>query len=368
MTGHTRQYAADFFQGFSFSRTKLWMPSLSFNLGLDFLYARVHGWWSQSAHGAALESLIRAATEENFFHVLQSSGIMAVSGPERVLEQFLVRQYERLGRLGSRSSNAFHAYTEVLRGNLERENYKTILNYRFFPERETHLGDALIRFPGRTSQNNDLLALLDATTDEQFIRLFERASGSPELAEVARRLSKDGDVMSAECAIDNLSTKAELAAIARLDRTTRRVLLRLRGCQIDHVNIITLLRNASFHHLEAKSLSDAWMDGGLELDKHLFLKLAEAPSPDDVVHHLPPTYRHLLAHEGAMSSFGMAENNLHRQVAHHAREYFRDASNPECSVAAYPILLELETINLSRIYEGIRFNLPPQDIAAMMII
>ncbi len=342
------------------------MATFPLNLGLDFLYARLHGWWSRSATGPVLEELTRAATEENFFHLLQNRGVWAVTGPERVLEQFILRQYERLGQLAARVDGPFHAYLELLQHILERENYKTILNYRFFPEREAHLNDALVRFPGAEVSENDLLTLLDATTDEQFLRLFLQTTGSPRLTEIARQLSQDRDLMRAECAVDNDSYQEELAAIRRLHGEARQVLLSLKGQQIDHVNITTLLRNANFYHLDAKGLSYAWVEGGRELSRRLFDHLADATSSAQVIQALPAFYQHVLAGESDASSTRL-DHLLHCQLARQAREHFYHSASPRQALAVYPILLEQETLNLSRIYEGIRFNLPAADIAAMMI-
>lgn len=345
------------------------MPVSALNLGVDFLYARVHGWWSRSAHGEFLETLTRAATEENFFHLLQSRGVLAVTGPERVLEQLVLRHYDRLGQLGAKSDAAFQHYTAVLRETLERENYKTILNYRFFPERESHPAEALVRFPSRTVRESDLLTLLDATGTDQFIRLLPQTSHREEIAKIVRQLDRDRDIMRAECAIDNLSYRSEIAAISGLSGETGSVLRFLRGRQIDHVNIITLLRNANFYRLDAQGLSYAWIDGGREVPRRLFDHLASAATPQAVIDALPATYHVLLRHglEGADKSLGALDNLLHCQLARAAREVFYDSANPRRALAAYPLLLEQETINLSRIYEGIRFNLPARDIAAMMI-
>ncbi len=341
------------------------MTERNLQLGLDFLYARLHGWWSRAAAGTVLDELLRSATEENFFHLLQSRGVLSVTGPERVAEQLLLRQHARLEKLGAMAGGAYGEYCAVLCRALERENCKTVLNYRFFPEREAHPGDALIRFPRAAVRENDLLTLLDATTDEQFLRLFFQATGSPELTEIARRLSEDHDLMRAECAVDNLSNQEELHAIGRLPGACRRVLTLLKGQQIDSQNITTALRNASFYHLDPRGLSHAWSDGGLEFPRHVFDRLAqEGAGPGDVLQAVPAYYRDLL---GGETDVTRQEHLLHCHIAHQARKFFYDAAEPWHALAAYPVLLIQETVNLSRIYEGIRFNLPASDIAAMMI-
>ncbi len=343
------------------------MPGFSSNLGTDFLYARVRGWWSRSAHGAVLEELTRSVTEENFFHQLQAHGIIDVTGPERVLEQFLLRQYRRLEELGERMDEPFRRYTNVLRATLERENLKTIFNYRFFPEREGHLSETFARFPSKIVRENDLLTLLDATSTEQFIRLLPETPNRNAIVEIVLQLDKDRDIMRAECAVDALSFREEINAIRKLDREARLVLLDLYGRSADQINITTLLRNANFYHLSPENLDYAWIDGGTEISRQLFDDLAVAENPQAVIDRLPASYQAILNDQQAGKSFSQFDNALNCKLAKYAQGIFRDAVNPRRALAVYPLLLEQETINLSRIYEGIRFNLPPRDIEAMMI-
>lgn len=343
------------------------MPGFSSNLGTDFLYARVRGWWSRSAHGKVLEELTRSATEENFFHQLQANNIINITGPERVLEQFLLRQYCRLEELGDRMDEPFRRYTTVLRTTLERENLKAIFNYRFFPEREGHLSETLARFPSKVIRENDLLSLLDATTTEQFIRLLPETPNREELVKIIQNLDKDRNIMRAECAMDALSFQEEMAAIHDLDREARLVLLDLYARSADQINITTLLRNANFYHLAPKELAYAWVDGGAEISRPLFDELALLENPQSVIDRLPAYYRGILSKQQTGKSFAQFDNALNCKLAKYAQTIFRDAVNPRRALAVYPLLLEQETVNLSRIYEGIRFNLPPRDIEAMMI-
>ncbi|MCQ2396901.1 MAG: V-type ATPase subunit [Lentisphaeria bacterium] len=343
------------------------MAIFTHHLGADYLYARVHGWWSRSAQGEILESLTRAATEENFFHQLQSFGVLSVTDTDRVLEQLVLRQYDRLGKLGAHLGGSWLKYMEALRNTLERENIKAILNYRFFPERESHLSDSLVHFPSNTIRENDFLALMDATTTEQFIRLLPESRDKEEYARITLDLAKDKDIMRAECAVDALSFRREMEATRGLTGEMRTVLQDFQGRQADHTNIITLVRNANFYHLDAKKLSYAWVDGGKLLKREFFDHMAAASSVEAVIDALPVDYRSVLTEDTSRRGFGALENRLHCQLAQEARKTFYDAVNPLRSLAVYPLLLEQETVNLSRIYEGIRFSLPPRDIAAMMI-
>lgn len=343
------------------------MSIFTLHLGIDYLYARVHGWWSHSAQGEVLDTLVRSATEENFFHQLQAHGVISVTDPERVLEQLILRQYERLGKLGEHLGGSWRKYMDALRRTLERENFKAILNYRFFPERESRLADSLVRFPSKTIRENDLMMLKDATTTEQFIRLLPETPDKEEYARITQALAKDKDIMRAECAVDNLSFRREMEAIRGLSGDMRKVLLDFQGRQADHMNIITLVRNANFYRLDAKGLSYAWMEGGKLLDRTFFDNLASASGYQAIIDALPVEYRSILTSDPENRGLGSLENRLHCQLAQEARKTFYDAVNPLRALSVYPLLLEQETVNLSRIYEGIRFSLPPRDIAAMMI-
>lgn len=343
------------------------MSIFTLHLGTDYLYARVHGWWSRSAQGEILESLTRAATEENFFHQLQVHGILSVTDRERVLEQLILRQYERLRKLGAHLGDAWQRYIDTLRRSLERENIKAILNYRFFPERESRLSDSLVRFPSKTIRENELMALKDATTTEQFIRLLPDSPDKEEYAKITLALAKDRDIMRAECAVDNLSFRRESEAIRGLHGEMRDVLKDMHDRQADHINIITLVRNANFYNLDVKGLSYAWIEGGKLLDRDFFDRMATANGYQAVIDALPGEYRSILTVDPDHRGLGSLENRLHCQLAQEARKIFYDAVNPLRALSVYPMLLEHETMNLSRIYEGIRFCLPQRDIAAMMI-
>ena len=76
------------------------MAHSSINAGVDFLYALLHGWWAHSAQGERLMTLTRSATEDNFFHQLQTMGIITISDPHQVHGALILRQHARLRKLG----------------------------------------------------------------------------------------------------------------------------------------------------------------------------------------------------------------------------------------------------------------------------
>ena len=238
------------------------MAHSSINAGVDFLYALLHVWWANSAQGERLMTLARSATEDNFLHQLQTLGILTVSDPHQVQSALILRQHARLCKLAELAGSAVAQYVHALLASLESENFKALLNYRFFPEREGHLVDFLIPFPGECTRDADLVALLDLPTLDEFMKHLRPEFQSPEYYEIARQLEQDQDIMRAECSIDNLNIKAELRAIGHLPFSMQGVARRLLSAEIDTTNVCTLLRNANFYHMNAKRLSVAWIEGG----------------------------------------------------------------------------------------------------------
>ena len=343
------------------------MAHSSINAGVDFLYALLHGWWANSAQGERLMTLARSATEDNFLHQLQTLGILTVSDPHQVQSALILRQHARLCKLAELAGSAVAQYVHALLASLESENFKALLNYRFFPEREGHLVDFLVPFPGECTRDADLVALLDLPTLDEFMKHLRPEFQSPEYYEIARQLEQDQDIMRAECSIDNLNIKAELRAIGHLPFSMQGVARRLLSAEIDTTNVCTLLRNANFYHMNAKRLSVAWIEGGTErVNRALWDRLADAPDADTVIAQLPAEFAEPLR-ANSFDTTSHMENLLRCRQMRLARQAFYDSASPTHAIPAYPFLLRMETINLARIYEGVRFSVSAREIEEMMI-
>ncbi len=343
------------------------MAHSSINAGVDFLYALLHGWWAHSAQGERLMTLARSATEDNFFHQLQSMGIITISDPHQVHSALILRQYGRLRKLSEMAGNAVSRYLQAQLRTLESENFKALMNYRFFPEREGHLVDFLIPFPGECTRDADLVALLDLATLDEFMKRLRPEFQTPEYYAIARQLEADQDIMRAECALDNLNIRAELEAIEHLPISMRSIARELLSSEIDTTNVCTLLRNANFYHMNAKRLAVAWIEGGTgQVSRALWDRLADAADAETVVNHLPAEFAEPLR-TNAFDATSRLENILHCRQARLARRAFYDSSSPTHAIPAYPFLLRMETVNLARIYEGVRFSVSAREIEEMMI-
>ncbi|MBP5300622.1 MAG: V-type ATPase subunit [Victivallales bacterium] len=343
------------------------MAHSSINAGVDFLYALLHGWWASSAQGERLMTLTRSATEDNFFHQLQSMGIVTIGESRQVHVALILRQYGRLCKLAEAAGPAVAQYVQALLCTLESENFKALMNYRFFPEREGHLVDFLIPFPGECTREADLVELLDIPTLDEFMKRLRPEFQTPEYCAIARQLEEDRDIMRAECALDNLNIRAEIQAIAHLPLSMRAVARSLLAAEIDTTNVCTLLRNANFYHMDAKRLAVAWIDGGAgRVSRALWDRLADAPDASAVIEALPSEFAEPLR-TTAFDTTSRMENILRCRQMRHARKAFYDSGSPTHAIPAYPFLLRMETINLGRIYEGIRFSVSAREIEEMMI-
>ncbi len=333
----------------------------------EFINALVHGWWANGASGSRLEELAHCGTLDNLLRQLHASGIIDSASGDAVLHRLLVRQYRKLDRLAHLADESTQPFYAALKEALHNENIKMILNYRFFPERVGNAGDMLIPFPDAPQNASQISAIVDAPTTDQFTQLLCRGNTAlPQLRQIIKRLEEDHDIMRAENAIDNIGFAKTSAAVANLRGSARNAINELMRRMTDCTNAITLLRNASFYHLDADAMEGAWVEGGDLIHHHLWHHLAGLKDRNAVLAALPEVLTAVMAAQGS-DSVAVLENRLHRQILRQARRYFTDSTNPELAGVVYPIMLHFETINLSRVYEGIRFSLPVATIMEMVV-
>jgi vacuolar-type H+-ATPase subunit C/Vma6 len=344
------------------------MSNFSIDTPSEFINALVHGWWANGASGSRLEELARCGTVDNLLRQLQSLGIIEAGvSNDAVLHSLLVRQYRKLDRLAHLSDSTTQPFYAALKEALQNENIKMILNYRFFPERVGKASDMLIPFPNAPQSASQISAIVEAPTTDQFTMLLCRGNTAlPQLRQIIKRLEEDHDIMRAENAIDNIGFAKTIAAVANLRGNARDAINELMRRMTDCANAITLLRNASFYHLEPKDMEAAWVEGGELIHHHLWQTLAAEHDRNAVLAALPAPLTSVMAAQNT-DSVAVLENRLHRQILRQARRYFTDSTAPELAGIVYPIMLHFETINLSRVYEGIRFSLPVATIMEMVV-
>lgn len=339
------------------------MPELVANLSEDFLFPKLHGIWSRSLAGAALQRLIQSGREETLSRALAGLGIDA-SRREVVQKQIVAAHIGELAavrRLAEARTAGFYS------AFIERhffENLKTVLHYHYLPEHGVSMQFLLIEAPGLP--RFDAEALLAARTTHQLFRSLPEHACRESLLPVLVELEDSHDILMAECRLDRMFYAALLAAAEGLPRSTRRVGCDLVRTEVDIVNLVMILRNAVMYHLSAEVLRGLCLEGGRHLSPRELEPLLGATAIPALVAALPRPYRGLLE-PWVSGELYLSENALWNHLYRLAHGLFTDYDHPASSVVAFPFLKRFEMLNIGRVFEGIHFGLGPADIHEMMI-
>lgn len=339
------------------------MSFTSNNPGKDFLYARLHGLWSNAVQGEFLVQLAESATEENCCRLLNQHGIACEAGRgfQRSIKEHELAVYTLMQKLVSKEMAEY--FTSVI-NDFDFENLKLLLHARFLPDDLLYLDDLLVKTNALKQLDiKKLLALRDL--NEFCDKLPCSPQYRPQLTQIAGRLAENHDMMEAECALDRLEYSSRLDASLKLSQPYRQPAEELVRREIDGRNLSILLRNINFYHFSNERMQDIWLIGGT-LSTEFLDSLNAGSSPADLIAALPPRYARILAPLVSQELY-ISENALWSNLWQDGLKLFRDTVTPEKSLIAFPYLLRFETMNIVRIYEAIRFGLPASDLKKMLI-
>lgn len=340
------------------------MPSYSINTGPEFIFSKLHCWWGKSASGERLRALTACVTEENFLRTLSGFDFKLPKNAD-FEKSLMVRQISMLQDIIALADPAFSRFLRAMLISITEENLKVILNCRFFPERATPVAEMLTPIPGAEPLPAD--QLLQVPELEEFIALLCAEFTSPGLEGIIRKLAEDHNIMAAECAIDALDFQRQLDSAGAMPLVVRRQARQMVGWEIDITNIIMLLRNINLYHFPDESLAALWLAGGCQVRPEQLTALGQSRRVEDAIPGLPAPYSAWLQMAYQSGELYLCEHALWNFLSGKGRALFRDFNTPQLSLVAFPYLLRFETINLARIYEGIRFGLPVKSIQSMMI-
>ena len=335
------------------------------NASHDFLFAKVHGMWANAVRGDKLQRLLRSTTVENLQRELTALGF-ANTRREAFHKELVEREMTVLNGIRSRLDRRTAAFYDAIMARVYYENLKTVLNYRFLPEREVDIASLLIELPWLPALPvEDLLQTQDL---EDFLGRLPMAfpEDAAPMAELIRELSENLDIMAAECAIDQLNYANLLNRAEATPMGIRGELGRLLRREIDIVNLCMLLRSVRTYHLPPERLSRFWVHDGDTLSADVLDELAQSESHPAVIRSLPHPFQTMLEPFSTAELF-LSENTLWNHLFQEAMARFRDFDRPSLSIAAYPFLLRSETLNLGRVFEGVHFGIPSRDMRDMMI-
>jgi vacuolar-type H+-ATPase subunit C/Vma6 len=340
------------------------MPVLVTNASHDFLFAKLHGMWANAVKGESLQRLANSGTTENLLRDLREFGIDGSSRSD-FHKKLILREMKQLAAIQAQLDNASAAFYGALIDRVFYDDVKTIMHYYFFPENKSDIDYLLVELPQHP--RFPIKELLAAPTAAAFARLLPAVAPAGQLEEIVQQLDQGRDMMSAECRIDKLYYDSLLRLAGRMPWNIRGEALMMIRHNIDIINVSMLLRNLYLYHFSAEKMADYWLADGALLSPAALTALLSAPGEvAQAIDALPRALRELLAPFAAAELY-LCENALWNYLYRHAHSLFRDYNRPALSIVAYPFLLRFETLNIGRVYEGLRFAIPSRDMHDMMI-
>ena len=335
------------------------------NVSHDFIFTKLHGMWANAIRGNTLERLIKSTTVENLQRELAALGFTNTRR-DSFHKELIEREMATLNSIRNQLGHRMAAFYDALIARVYYENLKTILNYRFLPELEADITALLVELPWLPEfSTSELLKTKDVDAFLKHLPLVNEEDAEP-LAAITRELNDSLDIMAAECAVDQLFYANLVARARAATLDVRDELCRLVRREIDIVNLCMLLRNVRTYHLPPERMSTLWIQDGDALPVAFLDELVTCPSHPEVVKHLPRRFQALLE-PFVTADLYLSENTLWNAMFQDALMLFRNFDRPALSIAAYPFLLRSETLNLSRVFEGVHFGIPSRDMRDMMI-
>jgi len=341
------------------------MRKIDSNVCHDFVFALLHGRWAHAVRGPTLHRLLNSGTVEALQQALRSVGL---NGTNREIfhRELRTRELSRLAEVAGLLGGGAARYYRSLIAGAHYENLKTLLHCRFLPEeRQTNPENMLLQAEGVPVLNHQVI--LRQPDTPAFLEAIPGLPGLDKgrLSEIVGRFEQDHDIMLLECSLDRMYAAHTFSAAKSAPLDFSRHALELNGTRMDILNLDMLLRNVQTYHFDVSRMAEVWLPGGRRLsidfldsqvDKDIGAVLAALPEPYRSV--LQPFAEQPLCH---------GENALWSLLYREASRLFMDLDDPPSTIPAYPVLLHFESLNISRVYEGVHFGLPSRELEEMMI-
>ena len=332
------------------------------NTSDEFTFAKLHGMWANAAKDARLAQLANAGSVDEIIRLLAEYKLDA-SRRELFHRNLLQREIESLSAI---SAQLDKRTAEFYRAFIERayfENIKALLNDKFSTSRVTDIRHLLANIPDLPEI--PAAELLGQDSAESFLQVLNPALFPEEIGAIVRKLFDDNNIMSMECELDKLAYRHLLTHAENVPMNVRSACKALVKMEIDIVNLRMLMRVVRTYRLDETTAAAIWIDGGT-VPPALLTTLSGLKTLADVVAKLPTAFRDALQPFTAADLY-VSENTLWKLLYKQTKKYFSDYDHMELSIVAFPFLRHFESLNIARIYEGIRFGMRPQDVQEMLI-
>ena len=341
------------------------MSKIDSNVSHDFVFALLHGRWARAVRGSALLRLLNSGTVEALQQSLRGIGL---NGTDREIfhKELRTRELARLAEVAGLLGGEAASYYRSLIASAHYENLKTLLHCRFLPEEHQTNPDArLVQAEGVPVLDSQ--AILRQPNTASFLSAIPDFPGleKERLAAIVTRFAEDHDIMMLECALDRMCAAHAHRAAKAAPLAFSRQAQELNGLRIDILNLDMLLRNMQTYHFDGARMAEVWLPGGNALSETLLDSLGGKQS-DGVLAALPRMFQQVLVPLAGQPLY-QSEHALWNLLYRLANQMFMDLGTPDSTIPAYPVLLHFESLNISRIYEGVHFGLPSRELQEMMI-
>ncbi len=330
-------------------------PSTPASLG--GLAARLHARWGRALAGP---DLLKAVED--------GSGIpppaAGFPNPAAAQKQAAVDTIAELADLASRldRDSAAGAYLEWHLLRFWLEDLGVLLRHCLEPLPPAELQALLIASPDLPPLPPELW---QARTGGAAAALLPPVACRPAVVAIFTELDRDRDGFGAAARLDRFFLEELAARAAACPEALRPAAVELAGLQLDIFNLGVALRNAAWFHLPPDRVRGLLAASGCSRMTPAALDaLAELADPRRLPREIPSLYRRTL--DGAASP-EMAEPRLLELLLARARRRFYALHRPGWSVAAYPVLRQVERLNRTRLAEGMRLGLAPEALRNLLV-
>ena len=245
------------------------------------------------------------------------------------------------------------------------DNLKTLLTTRFCSDGNEDLSDLIVQ--AASLPRLDAEAALAAKSTADFLASVPLPAGvsAEQFAGIVQELEDSEEPMQMECALDRLCYGEMLHAAKQTCLEMRKPAMELMRLWMDIVNLNMLFRVVRTYHFATEVLDHLWLEGGA-LPVERLTEWAQSRDTASIASVLPEPFKTLLV-PLASGELYRCENTLWNFLVQQAARHFRNLAAPAHSIAAYPVLLHFQTLNLGRIFEGVHFGIPSREMQDMMI-
>lgn len=206
---------------------------------------------------------------------------------------------------------------------------------------------------------NELLKILEGTRYERILNPFRPTDGRPDI-----------DYIGCEHSLYEYHFRRTIKLINKsTDKSERRELRRLIGMRIDHINLRSVYRGKVLFKSEPKNIALRIFPFHRLLTKNMLDEMLNADSDE----HLDQIIDRIFKSSGAINRMSKNENSFlesytDRLLYRANKNYLHLSQNVSVVFYAYFVLSQLEISNIIYIIEGIRYQLPTEEIQKLIIL